>query len=326
MIHIVLTILKILGIIILIILGLVLVLVLCVLFVPIRYSARVKYHEKLTVDARVSFLLRIISFRFIKDENTLTRLRIFGINTHLIGEKKKRKSNKKRFEEADKETEMFEQLSKELNQDKQIKIAKVDETYSSLVKIDEERDRLAEDKPVNHTENLDKTQTNNEKNEESKTAKEKNKESIFAKIKKKLLRIKYIFKKFCDTMKNVFKKIKWFKELLQDESTWLALRAVKKELKKLIKYIKPRKINGYLNFGFDNPSYTGQIYGFICMFYGKLPKDFLLYADFEKKVLEGDLTIKGSFRVYYLLIIAFKLYKNDNIKKVMERRRTYGRE
>lgn len=62
------------------------------------------------------------------------------------------------------------------------------------------------------------------------------------------------------------------------------------------------------------------------MFYTVLPKNFLLHADFEQKVLEGDLLIKGRIQIYYLLIIALRLYRNDYLKQVMEKRRTYGRE
>lgn len=62
MLHIVLLVLKIIGIILASVLGLLIALILIVLFVPIRYKVKAEYHDQLKAAARVSWLLRIISF------------------------------------------------------------------------------------------------------------------------------------------------------------------------------------------------------------------------------------------------------------------------
>lgn len=62
MIHITLLVLKILGIILASVLGLLVALVLIVLFVPIRYKLQAAYEEDLTAAARITWILRIISF------------------------------------------------------------------------------------------------------------------------------------------------------------------------------------------------------------------------------------------------------------------------
>lgn len=343
MLHIVLTILKILGIIILAVLTLMLVLILCVLFVPIRYSARVEYHGTLTVNARVSFLLRIISFHFQKNKDTEMKLRIFGIPIPMPGKSKdkgRRKRRRRKMEQMDKETEMFEHLSEEIHQESHMTDSEAEEKYISLQKLEEKKDELAGQK-------MDSEQTEPEtgagqksshmesrieepEDSKQKTDKDRESDSIFTRIKhfisSKLLKIKYIFRRFCDTIKDIYGKIKWFIVFLKDKQVWQAFRDVKAEAIKLLKHIKPRKIKGYLHFGFDSPCTTGKLYGFICMFYTKLPKRFLLQADFENKVLDGDLLIKGRIQIYYLLIIALRLYRNDNLKQVMKKRRTYGGE
>lgn len=336
MLHIVLAILKILGIIILAILGLVLVLILCVLFVPVRYSARVEYHGRLTVNARVSFLFRIISFRFLKGKDIEMKLRIFGIPISISGEKKEKRRRKKRskkMEQMDKETEMFEQLSEEIHQESHLTDLEAEEKYKSLQKIEEKKDQMIgqdTDSKQTESESVQTTFKDDSEESEQKTEKSKQSESIFSRIKhfifSKLLKIKYIFNHFCDTIKDIYGKFKWFKDFITDEHTREAFRLVKKEAVKLLKHIKPRKIKGYLHFGFNSPCTTGKLYGFICMFYTKIPKKFLLQADFENKVLDGDLLIKGRIQMYYLLIIALRLYRNDNLKQVMKKRRTYGRE
>lgn len=62
MLHIVLLVLKIIGIILASVLGLLIVLILTILFVPIRYKLKAEYSDQLKAAARASWLLRIISF------------------------------------------------------------------------------------------------------------------------------------------------------------------------------------------------------------------------------------------------------------------------
>ncbi len=332
MLHIVLTILKILGIILLALLSLVLVLVLCVLFVPVRYSARIDYHGKLTVDARVSFLFRLLSFRFQKNTRMTMTFRIFGINTHWLDDEtdeRSLKGRKRQLKQMEKETEMFERLSEEIHKKQYGKHSESEEPFQALQKLEEQRDAFAGQKiDRQKKEQSQKTNQNPEASENQTDDAEKT--SVIDRIKKFFssirLKIKYIFRRFCDTIKNIYGKIKRLNEFLQDETTRQAFRVVKREAIRLLKHIRPRKIKGYLHFGFDSPCNTGKLYGFICMFYTVLPKNFLLHADFEQKVLEGDLLIKGRIQIYYLLIIALRLYRNDYLKQVMEKRRTYGRE
>ncbi len=332
MLHIVLTILKILGIILLALLSLVLVLVLCVLFVPVRYSARIDYHGKLTVDARVSYLFRMLSFRFQKNTRMTMTFRIFGINTHWLddeSDERSLKGRKRRMKQMEKETEMFEQLSEEIHQKQYGKRSEAEEPYEALQKLEEQRDAFVGQKEDRQKEEQSQKTNQNSEASENQTD-HSDRISVIDRIRKFFssirLKIKYIFRRFCDTIKNIYGKFKRLKEFLQDETTRQAFRAVKREAIRLLKHIRPRKIKGYLHFGFDSPCNTGKLYGFICMFYTVLPKNFLLQADFEQKVLEGDLLIKGRIQIYYLLIIALRLYRNDNLKQVMEKRRTYGRE
>ncbi len=62
MIHIVLLVLKIIGIILASVLGLLIALLLIVLFVPIRYKLKAEYEEAFKASAKITWLLRIISF------------------------------------------------------------------------------------------------------------------------------------------------------------------------------------------------------------------------------------------------------------------------
>ena len=56
------------------------------------------------------------------------------------------------------------------------------------------------------------------------------------------------------------------------------------------------------------------------------PKEFRINPDFENMVFDGEIHAKGWVQCYLLLIIGIRLYKNDNLKLLLERRRTNGRE
>ena len=80
MVHILLMILKIIGILLLIILAIALVLVLAVLFVPLRYRLKADYHGTPRGYTRVSWLLSLLTYRAEYGQSGLVqKVRICGI-------------------------------------------------------------------------------------------------------------------------------------------------------------------------------------------------------------------------------------------------------
>lgn len=294
MLHILLTILKVIGIILLIIVGLIILIALCILFVPIRYKADISYDKKLSITAKATYLLHLITLTYEKEDDSGLCLRILGIKTGFLNKDKKEKNKK-----YDEETEMFEEMSADLN-------------HSDTGKKNEEGDN--------------NTDSNSQADNEEETEKISFIHRIIKNIKGIINKIKYRFKKFCGTIKKVCKNAKDFKDFITDERTKEAFRFVKKESIVLLKHIRPRKIKGYVHYGFEDPSVTGKVLGVIYMLSSGTHKNFQINADFEDKVLEGEVHFKGYVQVYVLLIIAWRLYKNENLKEVLERRRTYGRE
>lgn len=354
MLHILLTILKVIGIIILVLISLVILIIAAILFVPIRYSIDAVYDRKvknLDFKIKITYLLHLISVKYIyKDDDGLS-IKIFGIKTHFFD-----KEAKAMEEKLNKETKMFEKMSSEIKDT----MSEMPEAYEQLKKIDEERDRLAEN--VNETpaiipenasskavkqdkENLSQeneiditksnTETqenikNNNKDDDTEEFIKVEKQSIFSriysKIKAIISKIKYRFIKFCDTIKKICKNVNDLKEFISDDNTKEAFSFLKEEALVLLKHIRPRRIKGYVHFGFDDPSYTGKLLGLIYMILRGSPKEFHINADFENKVFDGKIHAKGRVQCYLLLIVGIKLYKNDNLKLLLERRRTNGRE
>ncbi len=326
MLHILLTILKVIGIIILVLISLVILIIAAILFVPIRYSIDAIYDRKvknLDFKIKITYLLHLISVKYIYKDDGLS-IKIFGIKTHFFD-----KETKAMEEKINKETKMFEKMSSEIKDN----MTEMSEVYEQLKKIDEERDRLAENvnKTEENIENNNKdndTEENTEENTEEfiKVEKQNIFSRIYSKIKAIIIKIKYRFIKFCDTIKKICKNVNDLKEFISDDNTKEAFGFLKKEALILLKHIRPRRIKGYVHFGFDDPSYTGNLLGLIYMILRGSPKEFRINPDFENKVFDGEIHAKGRVQCYLLLIIGIRLYKNDNLKLLLERRRTNGRE
>lgn len=322
MLHILLTILKVIGIIILVLISLVILIIAAILFVPIRYSIDAIYDRKvknLDFKIKITYLLHLISVKYIYKDDGLS-IKIFGIKTHFFD-----KETKAMEEKINKETKMFEKMSSDIKDN----MTEMPEVYEQLKKIDEERDRLAENvnKKEENIENNNKDNDTEENTEEFiKVEKQNIFSRIYSKIKAIIIKIKYRFIKFCDTIKKICKNVNDLKEFISDDNTKEAFGFLKKEALILLKHIRPRRIKGYVHFGFDDPSYTGNLLGLIYMILRGSPKEFRINPDFENKVFDGEIHAKGRVQCYLLLIIGIRLYKNDNLKLLLERRRTNGRE
>ena len=88
MIHILLVILKIIGIVLLVILGLLLGILLAVLFIPVRYKAEGSYHGQLLLSVCATWFFHILAFRAVYEgEGLVCSLKVLSFRpvsyTHL---------------------------------------------------------------------------------------------------------------------------------------------------------------------------------------------------------------------------------------------------
>ena len=105
MLHVIFTILKVLGLIIAVILGIIILLLASVLFVPIRYKIKGQYYEKATGDARLHWLFHILNaWVGYNEEGLRIRLRVMCFvlydNTKEEKEKKPKKVKQKKSKQT----------------------------------------------------------------------------------------------------------------------------------------------------------------------------------------------------------------------------------
>ncbi|MBQ9984421.1 MAG: DUF2953 domain-containing protein [Lachnospiraceae bacterium] len=93
-------------------------------------------------------------------------------------------------------------------------------------------------------------------------------------------------------------------------------------VKMLWRVIKPKKLEGYVHFGLSDPASTGQVLGVIAMFLSFYDAFLQIEPDFEQACFEGDLKGKGKFCLFPIIKLVIKVMLNKNLIKVVKKVQT----
>lgn len=302
MVHILLLILKIIGIILLTALALCLL----VLFFPVTYRGKGEFHGKVyCIDLKCGWLFHMLHFggRFSNEKN-IAKIRILGIPINLL--KDKSESEKKQYSKKNKEKHKKRKKEK----------ASVEEKKSEKQVGEEYRGEKHTNQPLNeHSENR------SERKKGGKTFADKIKD-FCRMILRFAIKIKEAVKKAVKDIKGAYNKAKEIKAFITANTTKEAYRYGKRIVFKVLKHIFPRKIKAKLHFGFEQPDVTGKTLGYIAMILSTFhinAKRISVVPDFDKKVIEGNINIKGHFFVGILLIDGLRFYFKKEIHDIIKR-------
>lgn len=148
--------------------------------------------------------------------------------------------------------------------------------------------------------------TFNHKDHESSTRSEKKDDSK---------KIKCTNLKICDKIKSFWETKEKVTSFLTDDVHVEAFKIVKTEIGVLARHLRPRRIRGFVRFGFDDPYRTGQVLAGLSILYPFYGEHVEIYPDFEQKILMGDLYIKGHIRMVHLATLLWRLFFNRYVRK-----------
>ena len=134
------------------------------------------------------------------------------------------------------------------------------------------------------------------------------KQSWFEKIKCTIIKI-------CDKIKTCGETKEKVTSFLTDDVHVEAFKIVKREIGILARHLRPRRIRGFVRFGFEDPYRTGQVLAGLSILYPFYGENVDIYPDFEQKILEGDLYIKGHVRMVHLAVLLWRLFFNRYIRR-----------
>ncbi len=143
------------------------------------------------------------------------------------------------------------------------------------------------------------------------------KKSLFEMVKEKIRKLKFTFWKICDKMKEICSAYEKFKEFIFSEEMKGSLKFLNEQRKYLVRHLKPSKADVYLHFGTDDPSLTGEILAALSVVYPFYGYKLEVVPDFEQVCFEGNVFIKGKIQCYVMLLTAWRAYKNKYIRKMI---------
>lgn len=309
MLHILFLILKIIGIILAVILGLILLVICIVLFVPICYKADLYGSgnaRELTVHAKVSWLFGLIKAVFAL-ENGKTDLSV------RIAWKKFGDSDPVEDKAEDRIEEKPKPEKKAVMQEKQV--------IQGEEKQDDTTNRITDKAVEDQTEKAEKSEQsakihpeNTEKKQRKKKDRKEDSDSA-SKIEQITEKIKCTYHKFCDKINEITEKKDKISDFLTDETHKNAFLKLKNEAFHLLKKLKPKKIQGEITFGFEDPSLTGRLLAWISMIYPWIGEHTDITPDFEHRTLSGDLSIRGRLYVITPVVTAIRLILSKAVRR-----------
>ena len=312
LIHIILGILKIIGILLLVILCLLLLLLLSLVFVPVRYYGSAFREEgKYEGKVRVSWLFHLIfvTARYGSGtEGLQLSIRFLGIPVDVVLKKiaawRQKRQKKKPELTAAEEKKTPPEEGKETEEQASIPAKEPRSAQQALLE----------------TEKVEKKEPAEKKSPAAKLR------SVFAKISeiiKKLLglpgKIKAAFVNFRRTAKGIYGKVEQIRELLASESFLGAKTLVFGELGIIMRHVRPRKIKGDIYFGFDDPALTGQVLAGASIFYPLYGRGLSLHPYFDRVILEGRAQIWGRMYGFVFLRTVWKLFRDANVRDLRKK-------
>ncbi len=342
MLHIILLILKIIGIVLLCILGFLILSVLCGLFVPVRYRIEVSREEgegkpPVTAHVRITWLLHLVNILVRYPAEVIVRVRIYVFTIFRIpvkerktkdtGRKKNRKKRKQPNEpENETGAENESSLDGEADAGNEETVVGDGFTPSLTGSPDSLTPQDSMPEPGEDGEGTPEDGRGFWLFRMIRKCIDKIKEIIekikyaVDKIKALFENIQYTIRKFCDKIRFTLDNIQYYREVLESDSFKRSLELSKRELGYVFRKLKPDKFEADLSVGMDDPAATGQILAIYGMLYPLIGQHVRLVGDFacEGTHIEGKLYIQGRIRAYTFLRVLIRVYRNKDIRRLIK--------
>lgn len=299
MLHVLWMILKIIGIVLLVILGLLLSLVLLVLLVPIRYRIEGSFYGKPEGTVRVTWLLHILSAMVSYREDLQISVKVFGfpVFRDTGGEAEELVE-----EEAD---ELFDGAKEGTIH--AMEVAGDGDIHDPMPK---------EQEPAEFTETVEKPAA--ERNSDTAPA-DTSAPRLHRYLKAVTEKIKFLFKKLCDMIRFIGEKYGQLLEFVHDPANQATFKLITRQIKRLFRHLLPRKMEGTVTFGFDDPYTTGQVLSAVSILQVWWENRIQITPVFDEQVIEGELRIKGRIRIGTILVLGIRILLDKNFRLLVKR-------
>lgn len=304
--------LKIIGIVLLVILLVLIVLVAVVLLVPIKYRAEGTLNEeKKLAKARVTWLCNLVRMKLDYNfpDKPLISFKILWFE--LLKEKKPKKPKKeKKAKEpkAAKEKKPKKEKPKKEKYHPAVNVALLEaaDAEAAAKEAKEAAEKAAEIKTANSVNDCERP--DNAKESENK-------------IEKIIFKIQGIY----DKINKIIAKIDYYLDVLEEDETQGLIKDAWKSILKILNSIKPKVFRLNAVVGFDMPDTTGRVYGYYCMLLPWITDDISIEPDFEQKIINGEIYIKGKITLLTIVVNALKILFDKRLKPLIKKIKNGGK-
>ncbi len=321
--HVLLLLLKWLGILLLVLLGLILFVVVLALFAPVRYKGSLEKKEApeevFSADGLISWLNPFVRvrLRFVQKKFSFS-VRLLGIR--LIDSEKPKKGKKGKKAKKIRKTKNGTSSGQ-----------KAETKVCLPVEIHLETGSAGKQAEAGIQNGAGTSENTGKQAETGRGAEVPEQPEDVVKTKKKslLVRIKAFFEKIAalpgkikEKVSRFIKQIRllWYKKekvglFFADELHLLALGKSWSTVKKLFRHCLPGKVKGRVYFGTGDPESTGKALAGLGMLYAAYGKGLAVEPDFYEKHLIAELTFKGRIRLGTLLGMVLMLIRDKQVKR-----------
>lgn len=302
MLDVILQILSVLGIILLVLLAVLITALLLVLFFPVLYCVQGrKDTEHIELAVRADWLLGLLRLRYAYPEPGKLTVKVLWITVFDSSDKREDGEDREDREEEEKQEAPTAVTSSEVTE--------------------------TEDEPVPKSlEQTEEKQSKKESYDRESEALDESKQKSFTKISEKIAKLKYTILTIYDKIKRIWQNISYYRELLNDKDTKLLLSHAKLRLCKIIKSIRPRKLEADIFFGTGAPDTTGYVYGVYGMLMPFLGSYVVVTPDFQQAVLEGSFRASGHITLAVLLWQVMRIALDKKLWQLLNKLKRQGTE
>lgn len=323
LIHVLLILLKFLGIFLLFLLGLIFL----ILAAPIRYSFHFHAGEDASFGGqiKVTWLLGILYIRGSYIEKIFEyRVRIFGYQ--ILGnqkeflekkQKRERKKQKKKNKKSEKSNNK-ENVPAPLKQEEshgEDRSAKQEMQTEEKVSPEQEgtcKERRSAEQEVRTEEKVSPEQ-------EGTCEGRRSAEKAVEPMEKKPSSTGGSGKKTTGRLDSLRNKVHEFREAYQEYHGKQLMDFAKQSIIKILRHVLPRRMRGFIRFGFDDPAVTGIVTGGAALFYPKYRDTLVLEPDFGQECFEADCRGRGRIHPGFFLYMGLKALWNPDVRALLKK-------
>lgn len=126
-------------------------------------------------------------------------------------------------------------------------------------------------------------------------------------------------KKTTGRLDSLRKKIHEFREAYQEYHGKQLMDFAKQSIIKILRHVLPRRMRGFIRFGFDDPAVTGIVTGGAALFYPKYRDTLVLGPDFGQECFEADCRGRGRIHPGFFLYMGLKALWNPDVRALLKK-------